>query len=433
MTIFAFCMKLSYAVIAIAALLMPLSAASQTFDDHMRDFFSVPRLDEPVVEKTVAFDYDIRFDFAFINNEYDSSNRQFSPSQTIAAVKASPYIGVRIRHGDFGRHRVMVGVDVLKDFGAVLNFGKLFVDFSLWYQFDGVFGRNKLSAIAGIYPRYLCEGSYSSVIYSDYFRFYDNNFEGLLIKWRRPNAFYEIGLDWNGRKGPGRRERFNVFSSADAGATSWLRFGWQAMLQHYACTDETPGIVVDECFVNPWMRFDFAQMSGLQALSLTLGPYIAYQNDRRFHAKPQIPLGGDAVFLIRNWDVSIRNEFYYGQSMAPLWREIDGRDVIYATNLYYRDAFWQITLDNPKRFSYYDCLEAAYTPHICDFLDLKIAVKAHFLDGPKGPFAGWQQIATLTFDLQKLLDRDNRLKLRDSRERRRARRAASPTGPTTAL
>ena len=76
-------MKLSAAIIpSVVALLLPLSAAAQTFDDYMRDFFSVPRLDEPVVEKTVSFDYDVRFDFAFVNNEYDSSNREFSPSQT---------------------------------------------------------------------------------------------------------------------------------------------------------------------------------------------------------------------------------------------------------------------------------------------------------------------------------------------------------------
>ena len=426
-------MKFSRAIISLSVALLPFGAAAQTFEDYMRDFFSVPRLDEPVEEKPVSFDYNLRFDFAFINNEYDSSNREFSPSQTIGAVRISPYVGVRVRQGDVGRHRVMVGVDVLKDFGAVLNFGKLFVDFSLWYQFDGTFGKNKLSAIAGIYPRHLTEGRYTSAIYSDYFRFYDNNFEGVLLKWRRPKAFYEIGLDWNGRKGPQRRERFNVFTSADAAATSWLRFGWQGMFQHYACTDETAGIVVDECFLNPYMTFDFAKLSGLQALSLTIGPFVEYENDRRFHAKPLIPVGGDAVFLIRNWNVSLRNEFYYGQSMTPFWRDVDGRDEVYANNLYYRDAFWQITLGDPRKYSWYDILEASWTPHLTDFLDLKLAVKAHFLDGPKGPFAGWQQIATLTFDLQSLLSRDNRVKMKAAREKRRSRRLPVQPGPQTTL
>ena len=60
------------------------------------------------------FVYDVDFEFRFDNREYDRSS--YSPSMTILGARLTPSVGMGIRAA--GEHRLMLGIDIMKDFGA---------------------------------------------------------------------------------------------------------------------------------------------------------------------------------------------------------------------------------------------------------------------------------------------------------------------------
>ena len=359
---------------------------------------------------TVAFDYNVHFDWFFVNNEYGASQNAFGPSQTMTGFRLTPLAGLRVDQRNGMRHRLLGGIDIEKDFGAN-PFGtgaesdkkqenwNLFREIKVYYTFRAQFKKTDFSFVAGIYPRYETRGKYTTAILSDPVRFYDNNLEGLLLRFSRPKSYYEVGLDWNGKFGTDRHERFNIFSYGDAAVTSWLHLGWQAMFQHYAGSRNQSG-VVDDHFVNPFVTFDFAPMTGLQALRLTAGPFVAYERDRRWKTV-EWPWGLDVVTEVKHWGVGIRNEFYWGQSMLPLYTLEDPDGVPYGSTLYYRGAYWRVRTDAADLPAVYDRLEAYWMPRLNDWLRIRIAAVAHFNKG----YSGWQQIATLIFDLDALRHR----------------------------
>ena len=356
----------------------------------------------------VRFDYNVHFDWFFVNNEYSASHQAYGPSRTMTGLRLTPLAGLRIDQRNGWSHRLLGGIDIEKDFGAN-PFGtgeeadrkqenwNLFRELKIYYTFQAQFKKTDFSFVAGIFPRYETRGRYTTAVLSDPVRFYDNNLEGLLLRFARPKSYYEVGLDWNGKYGVRRHERFNIFSYGDVYILPWLHFGWQGMFQHYAGAEEQPG-VVDEHFLNPYFTFDFAPMSGLQALHLQTGLFAAYQRDRRW-SRVEVPLGLDIVTAVRHWNVGLRNEFYWGQSMMPFYTLADSEGVPYGNRLYNRGAYWQVRTDPAQTPAVYDRLEVYWEPRISEFLKIRIAAVAHFNEG----FSGWQQIATLAFDLDKLM------------------------------
>ena len=390
---------------------------------------------------SVHFDYNAHFDWFFVNNEYSASQQAYGPSRTMTGLRLTPLVGLRIEQPNGMKHRLLAGIDIEKDFGAnPYVYGtedeqdrkqqnwNLFREIKIYYTFEAQFKKTNFSVVAGIFPRYETRGKYTTAILSDPVRFYDNNIEGLLLRFARPKSYYEVGLDWNGKYGEWRHEQFNIFSYGDVYILPWLHFGWQGMFHHYAGAKQQPG-VVDDHLLNPYFTFDFAPMSGLQALNLAVGPFVGYQRDRRWD-EVKVPWGVDAVTEIRHWNVGIRNEFYYGMSQMPYYAVEDSMGNLYGDRLYMRGAYWQVRTDPGKLPAYYDRLEAYWQPRISDWLRVRIAAVLHFNEG----FSGWQQIATLVFDLDTLLKQRHEIQMfpglrRRDRDRPRARaRLQQPEG-----
>ena len=390
-----------FAIAVMAAL--PLHAAAQfprSFFDGL--FGSREQVETRRAKQPLEFDYNVHADWFFVNNEYGASDESYDPSRTMTGIRVTPSLGLRYTH-KAGVHRLMGGIDLLKEFGAnPVGRGAessvrqenwdIFREITLFYQFSGGWGKTSFTGVAGAYPRYLTEGKYTTAILSDKVRFYDNNLEGLLLKFRRPRSYYEVGADWNGKYGTDRRERFNIFSYGDVYLAKWLHFGWQAMFQHYAGSVNVKG-VVDDHFLNPWLKFDFTPYVPLQEFSLQTGAFAAYQFDRRAGGSPVFPLGADVVLDVRNWGVGVRNEAYYGKGLLPFWFDTDAAGNMYGPDLYYRSTFWRM-----DSIPFYDRLEVYWTPRITDFLRAKVSAVFHFGDA----YFGWQQIATLIFDLDAL-------------------------------
>ena len=376
----------------------------------------------------VRFDYNVHFDWFFVNNEYSASHQAYGPSRTMTGLRLTPLAGLRVEQPNGMKHRLLAGIDIEKDFGAN-PFGtgpesdkkqqnwNLFREIKVYYTFEAQFKKTDFSFVAGIFPRYETRGKYTTAFLADPVHFYDNNLEGVLFRFARPKSYYEVGLDWNSKYGEERHEQFNIFSYGDVYILSWLHFGWQGMFHHYAGSKTQPG-VVDEHVLNPYFTFDFAPMSGLQALNLSVGPFVGYQRDRRWK-EVKIPWGVDAITEIRHWNVGIRNEFYYGTSLMPFFAVEDSQGIPYGDRLYMRGAYWQVRTDPAKLPAYYDRLEAYWQPRISDWLRIRIAAVAHFNEG----FSGWQQIATLMFDLDTLMKQRYEMQPLFPRRDRRARRA----------
>lgn len=121
----------------------------------------------------VNFAYDVAFDMNFDNREFYRS--RFSRSMTIFGARLTPSLGISIRQHNDVSHKVMLGIDVMKDFGASpvvsqvadadspethksLNNKDLFNEVILYYQMRKKAGNNLFSIDAGIFPRTFMQG-----------------------------------------------------------------------------------------------------------------------------------------------------------------------------------------------------------------------------------------------------------------------------------
>ena len=337
--------------------------------------------------------YGLDFDWIFNNHEYSASHDAFASSHTLAAARLTPSLGIMLPSRDGTVHSVIAGADFTRQFGSPFSIMDLVSEATLYYSMRKPFGNGcRLFLTAGVFPRKLLGGEYTEAVISEDLRFLDNNLDGLLVQVRTPRGRYEVCLDWNGMKAPGRRERFNILTEGNFRFNNWLSAGWQGMFQHYAGMADQGGIVVDEDFLNPYLRLSLGRMTGMKALDFTAGMMAAYQRDRRARDR-RYPLGADFVAEIRHWSLGVRNELYWGASMAPFWAGTDITGTPYADNLYFRSPFYQVSLSGGNGF--YDKAEAWWMPRLGKWVYFRLAVAFHF----NGAFSGWQQTAAVVFNL----------------------------------
>lgn len=368
----------------------------------------------------VSFAYDLDFQMQFDNREFYRSN--FTTSMTVFGARLTPSVGIALRQDGNTMHRLMMGIDVMKDFGrspvspdradagspetASGQWNKdLFKEMTLYYSLDKKMGDTGLSIVAGVFPRLLSEGYYSRAFLSDSLRFYDNNLEGLLIRIRRPKAYYEVGCDWMGQYGTFRRERFMIFSSGNAKVAPVLSLGYSAYLYHYSCSERAVG-VVDNVLINPYIILDLSHVTKTQVFSMRLGWLQAMQNDREMVGRYVCPGGAEFDLDIRKWNVGIRNEFFFGKNMMPYYHSKDPGGYTYSNLLYMGSPFYQV-FDRPVNHAgVADRLEVYYAPHIgLPYLDFRISAIFHF-NGTQ--YSGCRQMVSLNFNLQELLGRNKR-------------------------
>ena len=222
---------------------------------------SAVQINGQVRRETVRFEYDLDFEMNFDNREFYESN--FSESMTIFGARLTPSVGVNIRQDNSLTHRLMAGVDIMKDFGDSVSVRDLVKEMTLYYNMEKRFKRNEFSMYAGVFPRKVMEGRWGQAFFSDSLTFYDNNLEGLLLKLRRPRAYFELGADWMGLTGEYRRERFMIFSSGEGRVLPYTSLGYSFYVYHYAGSRKVRG-VVDNILVNPYITADLSRPAGLQ-------------------------------------------------------------------------------------------------------------------------------------------------------------------------
>lgn len=166
--------------------------------------------------------YGLDFDMNFDNREFYRSG--FSESMTIFGARITPTIGLAVQDRSDVRHSLMVGIDAMKDFGSADK--ELRKEPVLYYRLEKECGNMDLELYAGMFSRKNMEGTYSEAFFSDSLRFYDNNLEGLLLKFRFPKAYYELGCDWMGQFDATQRERFMIYSSGEGKISQLFSLGY---------------------------------------------------------------------------------------------------------------------------------------------------------------------------------------------------------------
>ena len=365
-------------------------------------------------EPRVKFLYDANFNYHFDNREFSAGGDRFTGSMTIYGARLTPSIGLQVRQNGNVRHKVMLGIDIMKDFGrhpsAVaaspehdrgLENTRLFREMTMYYGIDARLGEWNVKGYAGMFPRSFSEGEYSQAFFSDSLRFYDNNLEGALIKAYGPRTYIEVAFDWDGMSGSYRREQFNAFGYGRHQFCDLFSAGLAFKYHHYANTEEYAG-VVDDCMVQPFVRFSFGQYCSWQDISASLGWYQSLQQDRRFKNGKSNSGGAELTFNVRNWNVGLENRLYYGQDLMPFYNNLDDGGYKYGNSLYAGCPFYRLVPVHDSGWHLYDMLEVYYQPHIADFMDLRLAITAHFPDGFR--YEGMQQKLSLIFSLDKLLN-----------------------------
>ncbi len=366
-------------------------------------------------EEKVRFAYDVDFEMNFDNREFYRS--RFTESMTIFGARLTPSIGLVIPQHSLGmNHKLMLGIDIMKNFGASpvhpdlagesspetasrQNNLDLFNEITLYYKLDKRFEKTGLELYAGIFPRRTMEGSWSDAFFSDSLKFYDNNLEGLLVKIRRPKSYYEVGCDWFGMKGHARKEKFMIFSAGHSDITEWFRIGYAGYMFHFAGSSKAGG-VVDNILLNPYIRFDFGSKMNLQEFSARLGWLQAMQHDRVFVGHYVFPRGGELDLTVRKWNIGIHNLLFYGTDMMPYYNSKDIAGDKYGTRLYLGDPFYRIHDDGATGSGLYDRLDIFYEPHIGRYLNIRLGARFHFNNMT---YSGCQQLVSIIFKLDELI------------------------------
>ena len=124
------------------------------------------------------------------------------------------------------------------------------------------------------------------------------------------------------------------------------------------------------------------------------------QHDRANVGHYVFPHGAEIDLDIKNWNVGIRNDFFFGTDMMPYYNNFDNAGLKYGSDLYYGDPFYRIHDDGTAGPGIYDRLELYYEPQIGGFLKIRVSALFHF---HSFGYSGCQQMVSLRFNLDKLL------------------------------
>ena len=340
-------------------------------------------------DKSLKFTYDVDFEMNFDNREFYRSD--FSTSMTIFGARLTPAVGLEAVQKDGTSHRIMLGADVMKEFGSPDGNLKLVKEINLYYRLEKKFNDTQMSIYAGIFPRSNMSGNYSEAFFSDSLKFYDNNLEGILLKFKRPKAQFEVGCDWMGQYSENQRERFMVFTSGEGRIAPILSVGYSGYMYHFANSWKVKGLV-DNILLNPYARFDFDHLTDFQTLSVSFGYLQAFQNNRKHVGHYVFPGGVHVDFEVRKWNVALKNMAYYGSDLMPYYNSFDEGGTKYGSNLYFGDPFYRVHDDLTTGPGLYDRFEVCYEPSIGKYLKIRVAALFHFHGFH---YSGCQQIVGL--------------------------------------
>ena len=152
--------------------------------------------------------------------------------------------------------------------------------------------------------------------------------------------------------------------------------------------------MVDNHLLEPWVKVGFLRPSTRQEITLKAGLLAGYQCDRVRSSEPVFPIGGEVTLKGRYKSLSLQNAVYFGNNLQPFYGRFDLGGNKYGNDLYFGLPFYT---------GFYDRVEFAWTPALTRYLDLRLAVRAHF---STAGFLGWQQCFGLVVNLDAVRRRE---------------------------
>ena len=325
-------------------------------------------------------------DYVFDNHEFEASGGAYISSRTIHFVRVSNTLGWDFSQSDNVSHKLIFGVDMVKQMGAEVDGLKNLVeDVPIYYNGGFDDGEKVFRAAAGCFPRRFVKGKYSELMMSEETLETDFNLDGMYLSYGKGEFFTELALDWMGKYGNTSRERFQILSYGSFGEGSALSFGWAGSFYHYAGSVAAPG-VVDNHHLQIFGKLDLLSDSADSEMSVKLSALVSYQKDRRMDDL-RLPFGGEAEVNLRWKSLWFRNVTAYTGNMLPFFNDLDVAGNKYGDMLYRGSDFYK---------GFYDLAELFWMPRITRKLDLKVSFRFHFAS--QG-FLGFEQRLALFYDI----------------------------------
>ena len=381
-------------------------------------------------DNPVKVEYNIDFHYFTDIRNFDACDEIFMLTNTYNVARFSPSAILRFDQNRSITHRLAVGVDLTKNLGVnptdiasfsesehdpSLRNSELIKDFFFYYNYRTRAGNGQLDLYAGIFPRTVLGGDYTRAIFADDLRYYDPNFEGITVKYEAPRFKAELTADIVGKRGVDRVGCEMVSTAGAFKVLDWAFLGWSGSYAHTS-GNLIYGSDTDVALFNPYLKADFGQKTGMQALSFKAGPIASYQLDYSISVsdeatgevrgdKAHFPMGVEAVFDVRNWGFGLENTFYYGDNQM-VYRSSAYDSISYAST-YARTLYSGETFYFTRRgyASWYDRIELYWQPLASGFVNARISAVGHFVtpsgedEERIGPFIGTQAKATLIFNL----------------------------------
>lgn len=258
--------------------------------------------------KSVHFIYNVDFTSYFDNREYKGP---YQIPQTFLNFRLSPEIGVHIRDGVGGTHKLIAGVRYTQPLGG--DWRNIQLDPTAYYHFryrgfDVGMGAIPYEKRIAPLPDWLM---YDSLTYMH------PNIQGALMSWQGKGGYVEFMCDWRSSQTTYRREMFRLVLNGQY-QYKWLMVGGLVSLNHKAgFAAPNYEAVMDDINLNAYMGTNLTQYVPLDSLAIKVGYIFGWERDRATNESffPQEML----VELYANWwFLGLKNTFYFGDNLSPL-------------------------------------------------------------------------------------------------------------------
>ena len=324
--------------------------------------------------------------YVFDNHEFARSHNAYIPSETIHFVRVTHLFGWTFEQSDNLTYNMVLGVDLVKQMGTKVGALRDIVeDIPVFFESNYSDGTTTFNAALGSYPRKMVKGSYSELLMSEETVETDFNLDGAYLGFSKGRFMTELALDWMGKYGNTRKERFQILSYGNWDIIPALSVGWAGSFYHYAGSVQAPG-VVDNHHLQAFVKYDFASESENSELSLKLSALGSYQKDRLLDDL-RLPFGGELEAKAAWKSFGVRNVTAYTKDMLPFYDSTDSAGNLYGDLLYRGSKFYK---------GFYDLTELYWAPRITRKLDIKLSLRYHW--GREG-LLGTEQRFSLLFDI----------------------------------
>ncbi len=279
-----------------------------------------------------SFEWSLRLDTKFDNREYDGVGYLGTvPSVTFFSVRLAPVVGVGFGFG--GHHSIMAGASYTLDMGVAAS--NRDPEPLMYYNYHS----SRYGLWAGKFERRHLVGAYSRAIYAGSYSFYDNVIDGFALQFHPRRGKLELVLDWDGMGSSTMRESFRILSAGeyapfDEGAMRWLVAGYSFDMYHLASRTGMGDGVVDHILVDAWGGAALERVfPWFDRLTLKTGWTGAFDRERQGGNRWLTPGGVTFDVTVQKKRVGIRNMFYSGELLMPLWHT-------YGSRIYKGDPFF---------------------------------------------------------------------------------------------